>query len=83
LRFFNKFYFGLFFLETEHSAKSASCVEAFVTLDEKYKTFMAAHKIEAEALIVKFNSQIKSTMAIDPKNSICKFFAYYSQNFSN
>jgi hypothetical protein len=61
---------------------TTKCVEAFSALDEKYKTFIAAHKIETEALITTFNSQIKIIKGIDPKNSICKIFAY-SHNFSN
>jgi hypothetical protein len=41
---------------------------------------MATHKTESEALITKFNNQIKIIKSIEKDNSICKFFAY-SHNF--
>jgi methylglyoxal synthase len=64
----------LFFLETAHSKTTTECVDEFFTLNKKYNDFMATHKQEAEALIQKFNDQVKTTKAIDEVNSICKFF---------
>jgi hypothetical protein len=71
----------VFFLETEHTANSTNCVEAFSALDEKFKEFIAKHKTESDALISQFTDQIKIIKGIDKKNSICKFFCKLTHFF--